>query len=70
MRKAIKAFKRRGLAIVAFDETDVRCRFIRGTPKLAALAEEYLRLLAELGTGHSTAITKMQRLPTEEGDNP
>jgi DNA-binding MarR family transcriptional regulator len=50
MRKAIKAFTARGLAIVEFDENDSRCRFIRGTPKLTALAEEYSRLLVELAS--------------------
>ena len=55
MRKAIKAFTMRDLAVMVFDDSDTRCRFIRGTPKLTTLAEEYLRLLAELGTGRSEA---------------
>ncbi len=56
MRKAIKAFMDRGLAIVETDWKDARRRYIRSTPKLTALAEEYSRVLAELGTGQSTAI--------------
>ena len=55
MRKAIKAFTGRGLAIVEFDKRDARCRYIRGTSKLAALAEEYSRLLAEVRTGPEVA---------------
>jgi len=60
MRKAIKAFTVRDLAVMEFDENDSRCRFIRGTPKLTTLAEEYLRLLAELGTGRSAQIGAME----------
>ena len=59
MRKAIMAFTRRGLAIVELDRKDARRRSIRGTRKLTALAEEYSRVLAELGTGRSTAIYAM-----------
>lgn len=54
MRKAIKAFTMRDLAVLEFDENDSRCRFIRGTPKLAALVEEYVSLLARLGAGRAT----------------
>ena len=52
--KAIKAFTGRGLATVETDWEDARRRYIRATPKLAALAEEYSRVLAELVIGLST----------------
>jgi len=48
MRKAVRAFATRDLAIVEFDQNDSRCRFIRGTAKLTALAEEYSRLVVQL----------------------
>jgi len=61
MRKAIKAFTVRDLAIVEFDQNDTRCRFIRGTDKLTALAEEYSRLLWELDdlTGADSGTTNL-----------
>ena len=45
MRKAITTFTARGLAVVEFEKMDARCRVVRSTPKLTALAEEYSRLL-------------------------
>ena len=63
MRKAIKAFTARGLVVVEFDNNDARCRFIRGTLKLTALAEEYLRLLAGLGGSKFGNSKKLNSLP-------
>ena len=55
MRKAVNAFTELGLAIVECDKMDLRCRFIRSTPKPTALAEDYLKILADLAIGRSTA---------------
>jgi len=63
MRKAVKAFMERGLAVVDYDKVDFRNRIICGTPKLTALADEYSRLLVDLATGPSTGHEPEADLP-------